>query len=250
MSAHLSEWTLRRMLTGELAGPELVQNQGHVSSCAPCRERLAGLEAEQKDFEARVPFEPFARGVERGVDAARPERSGPQLNGFLVAAAAVVLIAVTVRPLLTPPEANRLKGGAAAAELRIGGAGAQRAVLPGDTETLLPGERVRLGYVAGANGYVLALSVDDRGEVSALYPESGHSLAVEPGGGRHWLPESQEFTGAGQERVVVVLSRRPLDVEAVRTAARKAWEAAGGKVAAMTTLDVEGEETHWLLRKP
>jgi hypothetical protein len=50
--------------------------------------------------------------------------------------------------------------------------------------------------------------------------------------------------------VMVVLSNRPLDVEAVRTAARKAWEAAGGKVAAMTTLGVEGEETHWLLRKP
>ena len=33
-------------------------------------------------------------------------------------------------------------------------------------------------------------------------------------------------------------------------ARRRAWEAAGGKVEAMTSLGSGGEETHWLLRKP
>jgi hypothetical protein len=50
--------------------------------------------------------------------------------------------------------------------------------------------------------------------------------------------------------VVLVLSERPLRVEAMVEAVRRGWEAAGGKVAAMSTLGVEGEEFHWLLRKP
>lgn len=211
---------------------------------------VKGLEADQARFEEEVPFERFAAGVERAIrePPAAPSRS--RCNGILVALAATVLLAVVVRPLLSPsPPLNQLKGGASA-ELRIGGEGPKRAVLPGGTEELLPGERVRLGYVAGSYRYVMAVSVDDTGEVSVLYSAPGMSLPVEAGAGRHWLPESVQFTGTGHERVVVVLSERPLSVEAVQAAARRAWEAAGSKVEVMSTLGVEGEEIHWLLRKP
>lgn len=240
MSAHLSEWSLRRLHAGELAGAELQQVRDHVSACAECQGVLKDLEANQARFEAEVPFERFAAGV---------ERARPRFNGFLVAAAAAVLLALVVQPMLSTPPTNRLKGGAWA-ELRISGDGPQRAVIPGDTETLLPGERVRMGYVAGTYRYVVAVSVDGAGEVSVLYSEAGMSLPVAAGTGRHWLPDSLEFTGSGHERVVVVLSERPLEVEAVRAAVLRAWESAGGDVTAMSTLGVEGEEIHWLLRKP
>jgi hypothetical protein len=167
----------------------------------------------------------------------------------LVAMAASVLLVVLVRPMLSQPPVNRLKGGASA-ELRVGGGGPQRGVLPGDTEELEPDEKVRLAYVAGPYRYVLAVSVDAAGEVSELYAQDGMSLVVEAGPGRHWLTDSVAFSGSGYERVVLVLSERPLSVEAVRASARSAWEAAGGKVEAMTTLGSGGEETHWLLRKP
>ncbi|WNG36994.1 ACP synthase [Archangium violaceum] len=250
MSAHPSEWTLRRLHAGELPGPETQQAQAHVSSCAECREVMKGFETNQARFQEEVPFDRFEAGVERALrkPSAAPSRS--RFNGVLIAVAATVLLAVGIRPLLSSsPPLNRLKGGASA-ELRIGGEGPQRTVLPGDTEELLPGERVRLGYVAGSYPYVMAVSVDDTGEVSTLYSALGMSLPVEAGAGKHWLPESVQFTGTGYERVVVVLSERPLSVEAVQAAARRAWEAAGGKVEAMSTLGVEGEELHWLLRKP
>lgn len=250
MSAHLSEWTLRRLHTGELPGEEAARAHAHVAGCEPCQGVLAGFVQEQRRFEVEVPFERFASGVEGALRQPRAEPTRPQVNGFLVALAATVLMAVSLRPLLESSTPNRLKGGGASADLRIQGEGPQRAVVPGHTEKLLPGERVRLGYEAGPYRYVLAVSVDDLGEVSALYPEQGRSLAVNEGGGRSWLPDSREFTGRGQERVVVVLSDEPLEVEAVRAAARRAWEAAGGKVAAMQPLGVGGQETHWLLRKP
>ncbi|HYO52802.1 ACP synthase [Archangium sp.] len=249
MSAHLSEWTVRRLHAGELPGKESQQARAHLSACAECHGVMKGLEADQDRFEARVPFERFAAGVERALNSPRAEPSRPRLQGFLMAVAATVLLVVMARPMLSNPPPHRLKGGASA-ELRISGGGPQRAVLPGDTEELSPNEQVRLAYVPGPYRYVLAVSVDDAGEVSELYAHAGMSLPVEKGPGRHWLPRSVEFTGQGHERVVMVLSDRPLNMEAVRVAARRAWEAAGGKVEAMTTLGTDGEETHWLLRKP
>lgn len=249
MSAHLSEWTLRRLHAGELPGKESQWAQAHVSGCLECQETMKGLEADQARFESEVPFERFAAGVERALDSPRTRPSRPRMQGVLVAVAATVLLGVMVRPMLSNPPTNRLKGGASA-ELRIGGGGPQRGILPGDTEELLPGERVRLAYVPGPYRYVLAVSVDDAGEVSELYAHAGMSLPVEADPGRHWLPDSVVFTGKGHERVVMVLSDRPLNVEAVRASARRAWEAAEGKVEAMTTLGSGGEETHWLLRKP
>ncbi|PTL82559.1 zf-HC2 domain-containing protein [Vitiosangium sp. GDMCC 1.1324] len=250
MSAHLSEWTLRRLHAGELPGAESQQARAHVAACAECHGVLKGLESDQARFEAEVPFDRFAAGVERALKNPSEENSSPRFHGFMVAVAATVLLALLVRPMLSEPPTNRLKGGASA-ELRIGGEGPQRAVMPGDTESLLQGERVRVGYVPGTYRYVMTVSVDEAGEVSPLYSQAGMSLPVEEGATvRHWLPESVVFTGSGYERVVVVLSERPLEVETVREAARRAWESAGGNVSAMSSLGVDGEESHWLLRKP
>jgi hypothetical protein len=252
MSAHLSEWTLRRLHVGELSGSEALPARAHVSGCRECREVMRDFAEAQARFEAEVPFERFAAGVERKASTRPVVSARPRLKGLLVAVAATVLLAVGVQPLLSAPPSptSRLKGSGASAELRIGSEGTgQRAVTPGILEALAPGERVRLGYTPGPHRYVLAVSVDEAGEVSPLYPESGTSLPVEAGAGTHWLPDSLVFTGAGHERVVVVLSEAPLEVETARAAAVRAFEAGGRDVAAMPPLGVGGEETHWLLRK-
>jgi len=196
-----------------------------------------------------VPFERFEAGVERALNKPETQPSWSLSKGVLVALAASVLLVVLVRPMLSNPPTHRLKGGASA-ELRIGGGGPQRGVLPGDTEELEPGEKVRLAYVPGPYRYVLAVSVDETGEVTALYPVMGPSLPVEAGAGTHWLPDSVAFYGSGLERVVVVLSDEPLEVESVLEAARRGWESAGHNVTALSSLGVEGEELHWLLSKP
>jgi hypothetical protein len=73
---------------------------------------------------------------------------------------------------------------------------------------------------------------------------------VEPGAGPHWLPDSIEFTGTGMEHVVVLLSDTPVSVEDASAAARQAFEAGGRDVATMPLLDMDGEQTHWVLLKP
>lgn len=250
---HLSEWTLRRLHAGELPAPEVAQAQAHVAGCARCGAVLKDAEQAQARFEAEVPFERFEAGVERALGRARkPEAARPspmRWAGPVAAMAATVLLVVAVRPLLAPESGVRTKGGAAA-ELRIGGEGAQRVARVDAPEALAPGERVRLGYTPDTRRYVLALSVDAAGEVTPLYPEAGESLPVEVGAGTHWLPDSLEFTGSGAERVVLVLSDAPLAVEAARDAARRAFEAGGRDVARMPALNVAGDQTHWMLLKP
>ncbi len=112
------------------------------------------------------------------------------------------------------------------------------------------GERIRLGYQAGAHRYVAAVSVDAQGEVTPLHPESGESVPVEPGEEQHWLPGSWELTGSGAERVVLVLTDAPVPVETLMEEARRAFDAAQGVVEEMPSLAVPGEQTHWVLLKP
>ncbi len=254
---HPSEWTLRRLHAGELPPPEATRTRTHAAGCERCGAVLREAEEAQRQFEAELPFERFAAGVDQAAEKARRQRpdsasSRRAWTGPLVALAATVLLVVAARPLLAqdPERGVRTKGGAVA-ELRIGGGeGAQRVARTDQPEPLAVGERVRLGYTPDTRRYVLALSVDAAGEVTPLYPEAGESLAVEAGAGTHWLPGSLEFTGAGAERVVVLLSDAPVSVEAASAAARKAFEVVGRDVARMSALDVAGDQTHWVLLKP
>ncbi|MCP3143699.1 DUF4384 domain-containing protein [Pyxidicoccus xibeiensis] len=256
MSAHESEWTLRRLSAGELAAAEAARVRAHTASCTVCGAALRGIEQGQAAFEAAIPFERFEAGVERAVQR---QRRGTAFTtpprrwvATTVAMAASVLVVFLARPLLEGPSPGRngIKGGAVA-ELRIGGGpGPQREARKDGPEELVEGERVRLGYQADGHRYVAALSVDAIGDVTPLHPESGESLPVEPGADLHWLPGSWEFTGSGAERVVLVLSDAPVPVESLVDAARRAFLAADGNVEQMAPLDVPGEQTHWMLLKP
>jgi hypothetical protein len=251
MSAHPSPWLLQRLHAGEqdLAGAEAARL--HAAGCTECRERLRGHAQAQAAFQQQISFERFSAGVERA--AARQKRTPPLRRvAPLMAMAAVALLGITFAPRLGQEASlNRLKGSEGSVELRIGGAqGSQRVAIPGEPERLSQGERVRLGYSAGAGDYVLAVSVDASGTVSALYPESGHSLPTESGEGLRYLPDSLEFTGAGLERVVLVRSERPLSVEDVKAAAARELARVRGDVSAMGPLDVLGAQTQWLLVKP
>jgi hypothetical protein len=126
--------------------------------------------------------------------------------------------------------------------------GAQRVAASTGPEALARGERVRIGYQRGDHRYLLALSIDDHGEVTSLYPEAGQSLLVDvrckgcTADALDYLPDSVEFTGEGSERLVVVLSNEPLRVEAARRAARAAFDRAKGDILHLGALDLPGEQ--------
>ena len=125
--------------------------------------------------------------------------------------------------------------------------GSQDPLLP---EALANGERVRIGFRAGGYRYLAAVSIDEKGDVTALYPERGPSIRVRTDGAKEYLSDSLEFTGHGLERVVVVMTADPLDVEDVRRAAKARYDEARGNLSQLGTLDLPGEQFHRTFLKP
>ncbi|MDQ3266545.1 MAG: DUF4384 domain-containing protein [Myxococcota bacterium] len=258
MVEHLPELKLRRLRAGELAGQDGFDARAHLGRCGACQDRLSALELEAQRFQAEIPFERFSAGVHRA--QRRPRLRPAQWLTPVVALAAVLLVLVAVGPLLSSGKeretGGRIKGDrskrGAEVELRIAAAVGhpQRQATPQAPEVLSTGERVRIGFKPGEYRYLAAVSVDAQGMITPLYPEKGPSLPVSEDGATHFLPGSLEFTGQGAERVIVVLTERPLQMEEVKRAARLAYDAAHGDVLRMPELAVPGGQFHQTLLKP
>ena len=265
---HLPELTLRRLWTGESLGAEHDRAAGHAAACAECARRMSGFDAEQTDFETHVSFDCFAAGVERAAREparrathdeapARPRfwarpastRSFVAVMTVCSAAAAFALV-VGVKPLFEgghfrrvvlpalgtlPPQhsgRNNIKGddGRAAMTVVVAGrpGGEQRSAMPGIPEPLAAGERLRVGVRPGHHQFLVAVSVDEQGVVTPIYPEVGRSLPLPRSASLSYLPDSIELTGKGLERLIVVMTDAPLELGRVRAAAADAYRKGGG----------------------
>lgn len=251
---HLGELALRRYRTGEFSVDKCALVDEHLAACSACRSKLRGLVEEQRAFEREISFERFAGGVERAqrVPRTRPRRAWMVGAASLLAAAALALFVVRVSPT-EHKRTNAIKGGEAEATLRVATAqGMQRSVPPGSQEVLEPGDRVRIGYRAAETRYLAAVSVDDHGVLTPLYPESGPAMTVAASNEPVFLPDSLEFTGAGRERVFLFLARTPFDLAAAKQAVRVAYEAGKGDLTALPSPAFAGGQDvfSWLFRKP
>jgi hypothetical protein len=258
-AAHPGDLALRRRRAGELAHAAMLAIDEHVAACPPCRARLRALEDEQRRFEGEISFDRFAAGVERAARTSGRARRAPVRAWAYsaLAMAAGVAIVLTVRAPAGSRGAGavdpgvRLKGGAGMV-VRVAGASGQRVSSVDGNEPLAAGERLRIGYQPGGHRYLLSLSIDERGEVTPLYPERGASLAVPDGPpeATRYLPDSLELTGPGIERIFVVLSDAPIDMDVARRAARAAYDRAGGDLGRLAGLGLPGEEFTRSFAKP
>jgi Domain of unknown function (DUF4384) len=259
---HVGELALRRLRAGEAVQGEAVRNEAvrdgallesaaHAETCADCRARLKSLDDEQRRFEQEISFDRFAAGVTRAARTAAPRSGAPlrtlrfMLPTLSLAAGIALFVGVTARREHLPSSHNSVKGGAAiTVRVSAGDTGPQRFAAESAPEALAPGERVRIGYQPGARRYLLSLSIDEAGEVTPLYPEAGRSVPVGKavGAGLRYLPDSIEFTDAGAERLFVILSDQPIDVDAARRAARASFARAKGDILNMPALELPGEQ--------
>ena len=269
---HLGELVLRRYRAGELAGSEAETIGQHTARCGRCRARLTALDDEQRAFERAIPFERFSGGVERAARVPTPRRTSivrslwalPALSAL--AAAAFLLV---VRPRADDGAGggagfNHRKGAQVDAALRIAGADGktQRALPAGASARLGRGERLRVGYQTDRPRHLVALSIDDHGVVTSLYPDSSSrsvaSLLVDRAAQATFLPDSIELTGAGRERLFLLMAEGPFSVESAVAAVRASRATAGpGGLAAMSAeaaaqaLDALAPRSFtWLLEKP
>jgi hypothetical protein len=259
---HIGELELRRRRAGETLGAEGPAIEAHAATCAECKARMRALDDEQRRFEAAISFDRFAAGVERAARTPAVARHRAPMRRWMVvptlAMAAAVAVIVTFHgsfqgrwARIHPPGYDGLKGGAGMI-VRVAGAAGQRTARVDATEPLAAGERLRIGYQTGGHRYLLSLSIDGHGEVTPLYPEQGASLTVPAGvsSATHFLPDSLELTGAGLERIIVVLSDQPVDMAVARQAARAAYDRAGGDLGRLPRLDLPGEQFTRMFAKP
>ncbi len=254
---HVGDLALRRLRAGEV-----IADAAHADACADCRARGKALDEEQRRFEQEISFDRFAAGVERAArrtDARRrtaPLRASKlrtlrfMLPTLSLAAGIALFVGLTGKHQAAH---NSLKGGAAiTVRVSAGDTGPQRFAAESAPEALAPGERVRIGYQPGRRRYLLSLSIDERGQVTPLYPEAGSSVAVSKavGEGLRYLPDSIEFTDAGAERLFVILSDQPIDVDAARRAARASFDRAKGDILHMPALELPGEQFQRTFIKP
>jgi len=275
-SRHVGDLLLRRLRAGELAGAQKADAAAHVAGCADCGRRLDGLAAEQRAFEEAISFDRFAAGVERATRVPHPTAKRrawarpTSMRSFFIATgvgalASAFALALGLRPLIDSGGLrpliggdhviNRVKGSTrASVTIRIGAGdtGPQRNAQLGALEPLASGERLRIGVEPGRHRYVFAISLDDKGDVTPIYPEAGTSLFVPQRPGIQYLPDSIELTGTGTERVVVLLTDDPLEIDGIRRAAAAAFAKAGGKLDAMPdlTVAVPSEQFHGMFLKP
>jgi hypothetical protein len=251
-SNHMGELTLRRYRAAELGGPTCAEVDQHLAGCPVCRSKLRVLVEEERAFQREISFERFAGGVERAqrVPRQHPRRALAWSISGIVAAAAMALFLVQV----SSSTRNRSKGAGVEATARIAStnASAQRVAPPGSHEVLEPGDRVRLGYKTADARYLAAVSIDDGGAITPLYPEDGSALPVSPTQETVYLPDSLEFTGAGKERVFLFMARKPFAVDAAKEAVRAAHQVVKGDLELLPNPAFAGGQDvfSWLFRKP
>ncbi len=262
---HPGELTLRRLRAGELNGPDREPLTQHTQRCARCRARLAVIDEEQSAFARDIPFDRFAGGVERAARVPRPRRLGRRLMLPAMAALAAAAALVFALPASPPGDGggNRIKGDGVAVVLRVASADGQQRSLPSGMDgraeasaRLSPGDRLRIGIQTSGRRHVIAIAIDDRGEVTPLYPEAGAAVAIDPASDPVYLPDSFELTGVGRERIVVLVADRPLALADALLAARNGWSRARGDLGAMAIElpsqpgNAEVAVSSWLLHKP
>jgi hypothetical protein len=234
---HPGELTLRRFLAEEALDGATTE---HLRNCVDCAARLAKLKDEQRQFEAELPFERFATGVEKAARVQQRKAPRGMWMGVAIALAACFVAFFAGKQVLGESAGGtRIKGGGAV-DFVIAGPSGQRPAA--ELEQLASGERVRIG-VSG-HRHVLALSIDDLGEVSTVYAETL------PGEAQTWLPESIEFTGKGREHVVVLLSDEPVEAEVLGAQLREHFKAANGDVTKLGALEAPGVQVHRTFLKP
>lgn len=232
---------LEALSAGEALPDEVAS---HLRGCPACTAQLAALREAAEAFLRARPPELFLRQLERREEAARARPRG--LRGLVTAlavAAPLALVALLAPRVFHPaggePGVTFKGGGAFRVAVSRGGAGAPELAAPDGV--VRAGDALRFAYEAPADGYLLVLELDGRGEAAVLHPFGAAEGARVAAGAREFLPGSVVLDAApGPEHLFAVFSPRPVEaaplLAALRAQARRPEPALGCAGCTVTTL--------------
>jgi hypothetical protein len=244
-----SDLALDRLRIGELAPTSAAA--AHVDACARCAARLAALRAADAHafaddgLVARLASDARSRARAQAREGTRRLRVAMPLWSGLLAAAAVLLVWVHGRPPVAP--ALRSKGRSA---LDLVVRRADGHVEPVVAGTLLHAdESLRFIVSTDEAGYLAIVGADARQAVTAYLPATGLARPI-AAGPRQVIDGSVVLDDApGAERMIAVVCARPLPVDAVTAAARKALARANGDPRRMSALELGCRQLSFVIEK-
>jgi hypothetical protein len=248
MSPHVSRFALDLVLAGAAGEAE----RAHVEGCARCSGLVEELRRDDGGFLGRFPsFETLPAGRARAaVPEPRSWIAGWKLGLAGALAAAAVVVALRVVPRDHVPPGTRLKGGSIV-ELAVSRGG--RSFAHDEGVPLRPGDVLAFRY-STQQPYLLLLSVERSGKVSIYFTDTSRqqSLHIQPGRDVQLKLGVELDEYVGPERVIALLSARPLAVEAVREAVALRFRSLAGSDRdrlELGSLPFEAEQFSWLLDK-
>lgn len=201
---------------GEGPGEASASIASHVRSCPRCHARMAGRDRLRLRFEREVAGPLWKQIV------ARPRRRGRWQLGFFSLGLAVAAVALW---LGSAPQPYLGAKGPPAVEIQVLARRHGAAFAAGATNPVAPGDELQFTVRATepAALHVLLGSVDSSGRLSPFYPGTldGRSVPLPPAG----LPLSPPIVlddTPGPERILVVVSARPLSMRAIAQVAEAA----------------------------
>lgn len=222
-SAHLSQFTLDAFALNALPPERHAAAVKHLETCATCRARADELASLRQHFTTHVV--PHTAAALRRAPAWHT--AWRWALPALAAVSATVLM--LVRPVAPPvaPEEEPEYGVKGPPVLQVFAHRGERTWQVQEGEVLAAGDQVRFRVGSGGLPYVLLVSVDGTGQVSAYHPFGADQSASIPPQELVELPGSVVLDPApGPERLFVLFSRKPLSFAAVKPALHEL--AAGG----------------------
>jgi hypothetical protein len=227
----LSNLAIDRLLVGEIEDGGRTSALEHMASCSRCGARYRQLEAERSEFSAASP--PFSPPAAPPAPARRPRVRAVALGAAgALATAAMVLVLCRPVPPSSPVDHVRAKGG-----IRLGFylKRGERVIEGRSGDSTHPGDAVRFTYTAFTPGYLMVVSRDGSGHVSAYYPDAGEAAPVGAAEGE-LLPGSIILDDVlGREVVYGILCAAPVPVARAVEAVERSADDPSLSIAGCTT---------------
>jgi hypothetical protein len=222
VSEHLSLFTLERDRLGESDE----RARAHVGACDECATRLRRMETDDRTFMIAKPnLASIGVGPKKTIRIVAP----------LLALAACVLAMVSIAP---PDESTRMKGDSSV-ELFVRREGQTFPYAP--DVALRQGDTLLFRYTS-LRKHMLLAGVEASGDVSIFVPDA----ELEPGQNRI-APQGLELDDyRGEERVILLLSDRPLDPHEVECELR---QRAREDPLSNPRFEYDADQVSWLIRK-
>ncbi len=210
---------LERLAAGELDPEQERQVRARLEQEPEGLARLAALAGDEAQILEAYPPRVVAAAIELRAAKQRQGSARRRLAwAALPAAAAAVVLALVLRPLLTGPTdgvgpTERVKGGPLLVVYRKGEDAVEQLA---EGDAVRTGDLLQIGYNAAGAVHGVIISIDGRGRATLHFPRTSQESTRLKQEGEQLLPYAYELDDAPAfERFFFITGQRPLDVGAL-----------------------------------